>query len=215
MQQNPPVPYYSRYDQSIRVVTTFFAAVLGFGLKHMLDTAKTVNAEALYTYKWQFFVVTVLIFLRFLTGPANHLWLQYVKFQTYYRYPNFLVATDLLWLTVFACFGVAICYMNTPDGFFWRTFLLLAAAVASMIWDSALRIFGLRKPVGQWAGFWIALNVVQILILIVLWQVPFGGTIGLGGRLSLLAAASFVLLAVDFRWQLKQLAEGAPPRPPH
>jgi hypothetical protein len=78
-QLEPEPPMYPRYEPSIRAVTVFFAAVLGFGLKHLLDTDYTQKTADIYTYKWLFFLVAVFIFLRFLTGSANHLWLEYQK----------------------------------------------------------------------------------------------------------------------------------------
>jgi len=52
-QVEPEPPKFPRYDPSIRVVTLFFAAVLGFGLKHLLDIPNAQNTvEIIYTCKW-------------------------------------------------------------------------------------------------------------------------------------------------------------------
>jgi hypothetical protein len=191
-------------EPSIRVVTTFFAAVLGFGLKHMLDIPNTPDTEVLYDYKWGFFAVTIFIFLRYLSGSANHLWLEYVKVPTENRHPDFLLAMDLLWLTAFGCFGVAICYMRTPDEFFVRTSLLLLVAFAWTAYDHVLRRIQWRDPVGEWTNYWTLLNLVQIASVVFLSQFLWGTT-GLGVRLLLLASVSLSILAVDFSGQLTQL----------
>src|SRR4051794_9994756 len=58
-----------RYDQSVRVITAFFAALLGFGLKNLLDGRNLPQDVA-----GPCFVLSAILFLRFLIGSANHYW---------------------------------------------------------------------------------------------------------------------------------------------
>src|SRR5437879_4207317 len=66
-----------RYDQSIRVITAFFAALLGFGLKNLLDN-KSLPSDM----PAPCFILSVLLFLRFILGSANHYWYDYVNTDT-------------------------------------------------------------------------------------------------------------------------------------
>ncbi len=60
-----------RYEQSIRTITAFFAVLLGFGIKKLLDSGVELGGD-----KWPCFILSVLLFLRYLLGSANHLWLE-------------------------------------------------------------------------------------------------------------------------------------------
>lgn len=112
-EQGDPAPYYPRYKESIRVFTVFFAAVLGFGLKHLLDLHTKLAKQPVeifshnwVPYKWLFFLVATFIFLRFLTASANLLWFEYQREERDYGWrDNFLVIASFSWLTIFACFG--------------------------------------------------------------------------------------------------------------
>jgi len=163
-EQGERVPYYPRYEPSIRVVTVFFAAVLGFGLKHLLDTVKKDSLE-IYTHKWLFFLVAVFIFLRFLTGSANNLWLEHQKYKRVERRRELAkllswltrddvqVTFSLSWLTFFGLLGVYLCYAGTAREFFWRTVYLLSAtflgSMFQVLWSSA----NLSRPIGNGATF--------------------------------------------------------------
>jgi hypothetical protein len=55
--ESPKPPKFPRYEPSIRVIIVFFAAVLGFGLKHLLDMdiqdpVKAQKPVEAHTYKW-------------------------------------------------------------------------------------------------------------------------------------------------------------------
>jgi hypothetical protein len=164
-EQQPPVPYYPRYDPSIRVVTLFFAAVLGFGLKNLLDTPNAKNPVEIhtykgwtweiYTYKWLFFLVATFIFLRFLTGSANHLWLEYQKYMRHHQArDDVLVIVGFFWLTLFGCLGAFLCYADTAPHFFRRAgYLLLATLAGSMTQWLGYKL-KLTSPIGRWGDWW-------------------------------------------------------------
>lgn len=52
-------------EPGIRVITVFFAALVGFGLKHLADVTKC-SAPDIYPHRGICFVLAVLLFLRFL-----------------------------------------------------------------------------------------------------------------------------------------------------
>jgi hypothetical protein len=231
-QGNRP-PYYPRYKESVRIFTVFFAAVLGFGLKHLLDTTKVAQKPVgqihlyktweIHTYKWLFFLVAIFIFLRFLTASANLLWLEYQRDERDYDWrDNFLVIAGFSWLTIFAYFGAYLCYSGTPSQFFSRAFyLLLAAFVASVIhvpWTLVKKqLKKWRTSTGQWALGWLFVNGIQLAVVVLLSGVPswmWGSRLIVGGtwgtRLLVLAIASAVILIIDYIWQLWQLAK--PPK---
>jgi hypothetical protein len=161
-----------RYLQSITVVTLFFAALLGFGLNHLLETEHTEKGSIIADHRWGVFFVAVFIFLRFLTGSANHLWLEYVRDPRVDRswwfelnQDDVLFTWDLAWLTLFGYFGVAMCYSKNDHTFFWYTAGLLGAAFIWSVLDLYLRHLQWRRDIGGWAHRWIWLNFVQLLFV--------------------------------------------------
>jgi hypothetical protein len=57
----------------VRVFTVFFSALVGFGLKRLLDVQ--TPADFLIDRR-PCVILCVLLFLCFLTGSANHLWFE-------------------------------------------------------------------------------------------------------------------------------------------
>jgi hypothetical protein len=166
-----------RYKQSITVVTLFFAALLGFGLNHILETEHTEpDRSVIAHHRWGFFFVAVFIFLRYLTGSANHLWLEYVKYPRVPRtrfglnQDDILFTWDLAWLTLFGCFGVAMCYSKNENTFFFLTALLLSAALIWSLSDVFFRWLEWRSEIGDWAPTWIVLNLFQLSAVIWVWK---------------------------------------------
>jgi hypothetical protein len=213
LEQGGVGPYHRRYTESIRVFTVFFAAVLGFGLKRLLDQGPP-------SYKWLFFLVATFIFLRFLTSAANHLWLEYQRDDRDYGFLDDLFVMVLFsWLTVFGVLGAYLCYADKPPQFFWRaTILLIAAFAASVIqvgwfggtwiWKKIKQGGQRERQTGQWVWGWFVGNTFQLACVVVLMKGCFGGT--WGARLVFLAIISAFVLICDFYWQLSQLTR---PRP--
>jgi hypothetical protein len=201
--QPDPPPDYPLYGASISVFTVFFAAVLGFGLNHLLE----LDTQKGGPYKWLFFLVATFIFLRFLTAAANNLWLEYLKYERVYQsQDNFYVGAGFFWITVFGCLGAYLCYADAPTEFFRRACLLL---FATLLGSGLQWLFSKRKwsdPRGEWGSWFSLVNFVQLAAVVVYWST---GVLGLtwGIRLSFLAGASAVILVFDFYWQLKQVAK--------
>jgi hypothetical protein len=234
-------PQNPRYLESIRVVTTLFAAILGFGLNHILEAEHTEPARSVIAHhRWGFFLIALFIFLRFLTGSANHLWLEYVKDPRVDR-PRFglnpddiLFTVDLAWLTLFGCLGVAMCYAKNEDTFFLLTSGLLTAALIWSLLDWFFRRRQWRLEIGNWGPTWIVLNLIHLFVVLAAWLAGYLGTISLvakgdgalgllgywlttlfmdralGVRLAIVGFVSAALLAYDFYRQLRQLAKPPP-----
>jgi hypothetical protein len=208
-------PVFPRYNPSINVFTVFFAAVLGFGLQNLLSlhterankTAEIYGLELL-PYKWLFFLVATFIFLRFLTAAANNLWLEYQKYEREYRSrDDVYVGVGFFWITVFGCLGAYLCYANRPSEFFWRAGVLFFVT----LWGSGLQwlwsYLGRTRPRGQW-GWWFSLmNGLQLAAVVGFWRTGVWWDWTVGVRLLFLAVASFLILVIDFYWQLKQVAK--------
>jgi len=120
-----------RYDPIVRVITAFFAALIGFGIKRLLDLDDSSVPE-LAPIKIPCFLISVLLFLRYLTGSASHLWLEYVKHDDPKR-PWFF-AFDIGFLILFGVLALCICYSDDLLDFFcWSATLNLSAVIWGLI----------------------------------------------------------------------------------
>jgi len=195
----------------------FFAAVLGFGLKRLLDATESAKnpmevhtfkwfTVELYTYKWLFFLVAAFIFLRLLTASANHVWLEYQKYERpYRRRDDLLITVRFSWLTIFGCFGAYLCYAGDPSQFFWRaSYLLVACCAASVL--QVLSPVRWTTPIGEWAWGWLWVNFFQFAAVVVLMNVNWTW----GVRLVWLAIVSAGILFVDFYRQLQEIKKKLP-----
>lgn len=192
-------PKYEGYDPSIRVFIVFFAAVLGFGLKRLLDHGSP-------SYKWLFFLVATFIFLRFLTAAQNNLWLEYLKYgRVYSRLDDFYVGVGFFWMTVFGILGAYLCYADTPQEFFWRACILLSVTLlgSGLQWLWSLR--SRFDPKGEWGWWFTLVNGTQLTAVVGFWGI--GAWWGWTWGLFFLAAANLAILVADFSWQLKQVAK--------
>jgi hypothetical protein len=222
-------PEYPRYESSIRIVTVFFAAVLGFGLKHLLDLpthfAKTPVEICNYkwvAYRWLFFLVATFIFLRLLTASANYCWLEYLKYERpYHPRDDLLIIGGFSWLTIFGCFGAYLCYADTPSQFFWRASYLLTATFVASVLQVLVALFSSitsrwiswTTPVGRWVWGWFVVNTFQLAAVLVLMKGGLGWTWDV--KLLALGIVSAVILFFDVRWQLSLLARKLPQSVPY
>ena len=147
----------SPYDATIRVTTAFFAALAGIGLKHLLDAHE---GDALAPYRVPCFLIAVTLFLRFLTGSANHLWLEHIRHDK--RSPAIFLA-DFLFLVFFGIVAAFICYAPDLNAFLELCRLLLVASIAWAIAVKAPPIDPKMADRGAWWG-WSVINVAHILV---------------------------------------------------
>src|SRR5690349_13876561 len=107
----------NKFETSTRAASQFFAAFIGFSLKHILDARPDT---AIGENRFFFLCVSVFLFLRFFFGSANHLWLVYGVEQERQRlrYPNLHFVKDLLFLTGFGIMAAMICSKDEISAFF-------------------------------------------------------------------------------------------------
>jgi hypothetical protein len=199
-----------RYEQSIRVVTAFFAAVIGFGLKHLLDATQGGQISA---HKWPFFLVTIFLFLRYLLGSANHLWAEYVTGTPEdKKWPNIRVVKDFAFLVAFGVLAATMCYAPSALQFYLQGIYLVLVAVAWVIIDFIFYLFALKTINIRWM-FWLLLNGTQLIFFVValyLAHIRVGNPpwTTWSWSLVLLVPATASILLIDLLLQLRQLAQG-------
>ncbi len=166
------------YDATVRAITSFFAALIGFGLSHLLNAPGDLAPQ-----KTLLFLIAVLLFLRFLTGSANHLWLEYVQRDA----AVFPVLVDIIFLVGFGIIACFVCYSPTLGDFLYWSRVLLGAAVA---WGVLGQLIPGPEEVGEWR-WWILIDSVHLIAFFVL-----------KSALVWLCVVGFVLCIVDFWVQL-------------
>jgi hypothetical protein len=199
-----------RFENCVRSILAFFAALIGFGLKHILDADPNAYGD-IAVHRWQYFLVSVFLFLRFFLGSANHLWFEHLKPQKPEREPslqNKLLLSDLCFLIGFGLFAAVICYVKSPLEFCCWSIALIAFAILWGICDEVMRGSEARSY-GDW-GFWRLVNTSQFVLFGVAlllidercdlfswegWTLPW----------SLLLLSSFVIFIWDVRGQLAAL----------
>jgi hypothetical protein len=213
-----------RYENAVRVITAFFAVLLGFGLKRLLDSTTFSPPNAL----WPCFFLSVLLFLRFLLGSTNHMWFEFVrpdlKQDSSFNASRTQLLNDFLFLVAFGLIGVGICYSQDLEQFLQLNLLLAGVGLTWVVAYAAAGVFT-RKVLkrndaiskGQW-GYWGWINLIQFaavltvkcLIIPADWgTVPWWPALLPGDAwdisLLLLTLVYLVLLIVDVAFQLKNL----------
>lgn len=216
-----------RYENAIRTITAFFAVLLGFGLKRLLDSGTSAPSFSPAHALWPCFFLSVLLFLRFLLGSANHMWFEFVRpdrkegATLAFDKLRVRILNDFAFLVVFGLVGVGICYSETLDQFL-RLNLLLAAI--GIVWVAVYWLIGKTRgraagaaSAGRW-GYWGWINLIQFaavlttqcLVLPANWgTVPWWPRIFPGPpwdiALLLLCVVYLALLAIDVTLQLRNL----------
>jgi len=103
-----------RYESSIRIITAFFAALVGLAVRYVIDGNNPLSADL----RWPCFLLSVFLFLRFLLGSANHLWYEYTKNEPA-QVCRYSVGKDFGFLISFGCMAVAITFAKTLKEFLW------------------------------------------------------------------------------------------------
>src|SRR5947209_1707933 len=120
-----------RYENSIRVISAFFSALIGFSLKNLLDLAKADKTAA--ADWWSALILAVLLFLRFLLGSANHLSLVHVKARPT-ESTRYHLIFDLFFLVLFGLVALRMCYSeNLLDFFIYNAVYLVFAVVWGVV----------------------------------------------------------------------------------
>jgi hypothetical protein len=199
-----------RYERSIAVTTAFFAALIGFGLKRLLDNARdaVTDNSAIYPAEWwALFVMAVLLFLRFLLGAANHMTLEYVRRKKPYPHRRLHFTFDLSALVALGCVAAVICYSRDIPTFLCWNLVYLGIGIG-WGWVAAAT----RKEQREEWNFWVVLDLlvaIPVLIaraLTALWiaKPPEHSRWTLVVLIGLVVCYA-IALAVDFAAQLAAL----------
>jgi hypothetical protein len=213
-----------RYEQSTRVITAFFSVLLGFGLKNLLDPKALDAANA----RWPCFLMSVFLFLRFLLGSSNHMWLEFVHPDdtkvdgtvTEFNVSRFQILKDFFFLVIFGLVGMTICYSTTVEEFLNGNLRLTGIALVWVFINLVIGCFR-EMPPGKWS-YWLWVNLAQFFSILVVhcfviprhWgTIPYWLSFSLPGpawewSLFILVVVYLVIFTWDFSTQLKILKGG-------
>lgn len=206
-----------RYEQSIRVITAFFAVLLGFGLKKLLDNEIFQPENA----RWPCFIMSVFLFLRFLLGSNNHMWFEFVRQDlaqnSAFKAPRTQILNDFLFLVLFGLIGMAICYSKNLTQFLELNLLLTGIGLIWVILYAVIGCFRMKRqgtiPRGTWS-YWGWVNLAQFTAVLMIycfaipnkwgtvpwWPTFFGAA--WEWSLAILVIVYLIILIVDISKQL-------------
>lgn len=186
-------------EPGIRVITVFFAALVGLGLAHIADVT-VLNGPDSYPDDFTCFILAVLLFLRFLLGSANHLWYEHSRPRG--KADTLQLGIDLLFLIFYGLIAVYTCYAKTLEQFLWSSVVLLGVACAWSWIEAACKSHKRR-----WKD-WIFIDFVQIsfLLLVLAWVIDVGDLwFGYAWWKVILLPVYSLCLVADFRVQMQVL----------
>jgi hypothetical protein len=186
-------------EAGIRAVLALFAAVLGFGLKRMLDGEPGATGYAdLAAYRWAIFTVVVALFARYLAGSGFHFVFEHAR-QSRPDARSFV--SDVMFLAAFGLIGLSICYAPNAHTLLMRiAFLNLLA----LIWTCA-------RANKTWR-FYLPINLLSMVAFTIFWIVvkynrdfafqPWSVVAGLNWFWLDVVLVSMLILLLDLRGQL-------------
>jgi hypothetical protein len=193
------------YGTVVHMFTIFFYVLMSLALKETL--ASTTFAEQ--PQKWLCFIAALFLLSRFLFGSSSHLYAEHAEEKDEKEGSRFFM-WHLIWIMVFAILGARICFSeNVADFLEWNGWYGLVALIASAL-DRKKEIEDHIKFSDGWAGRWLIFNGVHAMIsfLCLKWQeASAGGSTlrGFNSPLIVLSLVLFILLLLDFRFQLRKL----------
>jgi hypothetical protein len=195
-------------EPTIRVVLILFAAILGYGLKRILDNADAIGG--IYGVNgWILFLITLSLAIRFFTGSANHTSSRYL--QTNDDITDKAAWEFIIDICIMIMSGVvlsAVCYSESP-----AEYLLLSIAflTLSIIWGFIERYIW---NVDKWF-FWFKIDFVLIILYMIILCIEYYGILRPDFRILnfewpwlVLLVFSLVSIVVDLRSQIKVLQSG-------
>jgi hypothetical protein len=110
-------------EAGFRAILTLFAAVVGYGLKHILDFNAGGDApeglRQLAQFRWPLFIVAIATFARFVVGAAIHITYEHIRLGNKAFRLTYLL--DILFVSVYGLISRCVLCANT-DGCAWLAF---------------------------------------------------------------------------------------------
>jgi hypothetical protein len=192
-------------EPTIRVVLTLFAAILGYGLKRILDNADAIGG--IYGVNgWILFLITLSLSIRFFTGSANHTsarFLQTSKAITDKDAWEFIV--DICILIMSGVLLSAVCYSESPAEYLLLSIAFLTLAI---IWGLIERYIW---KVDKWF-FWFKIDFLLVILYVIILCIEYYGILRPDYRIFnfewpwlVLLVFSLASIVVDIRSQIKVL----------
>lgn len=217
----------SALEAGFRAILTLFAAVIGFGLKRLLDLGALLiepqphqflvehrDLLLLAQFRWPIFVVTTAAVARYFIGAAMHITFEHIRLATTTHAATFL--RDVFWLGAYALAGMGAAYSSSPLAALWWLLLLHCLALR---WAMFGPDFFKYRPAKNTWSFFARMNLLGIagLLVSVLVMVRWPGIAyakppdwAPSWNLYWLAisAGAIVLLISDVAQQLKTIGVG-------
>lgn len=177
-----------------RVVLTLFAAIIGFGLKKIIE--ENAIDSNFGVDNWIIFLITLSLSVRFFIDSAVHTAVQYVQNNPAPNILNFIY--DMLLLITLGTLIAFLCYADSPEVYLKLSILFFGLVIA---WWAIEWIFW-SLPIGL---YWIIINLAHLAVYVVVFLKVSGSGDGIisawywYGILS----ASIVFLILDLYLQLK------------
>ena len=144
------------YEKSLKIASWFFTFLVSLSLINVLGRDATQTPTPFYVNRGLFFVIGSLLFLRYLTGSAVHLWFEYLRLERNLDKNAF--QRDFYFLLIFGSLGLFAFYQNTIDNFLFGTIALVGSALLWGGWNWQ------KNRTSPW-NYWIFINGIQIIVL--------------------------------------------------
>jgi hypothetical protein len=196
-----------RFESALRIALTFYATLVSFGLRHILDISAD-DPRTIGNYKWYFFFSALFLFSRFLLGAANHLWVEHIwrNRDLEHEIPKpayFFFGLDLGFITMFGCFATLLAYLKTANEIFLVAIVFLLVVIGWGFLDQILRDYRKFKSALDW-GFWLKINCFHLVFIAVAWALQLQDSLKPAAWI-ILTVASTVSLVWDCAAQLQCL----------
>lgn len=201
----------SPYKESVKTVCWLFTLLVGLALQRIIE-----GDSPLGSYRWPCFVLGVFLFLRYLLGSANHLWITYCTKDGAASARFGRAVFDFASLGVFGSMAVLI--SQSPDMMKFVEYNLYLIGLASLwcLFDAVLSVcYSDWHGIGDWFkkgwGFFLLINIGQGLLLfqfVWVWprlDNPAAASPGWSLAVCLLVILYAVCLILDFRLQINTI----------
>lgn len=187
----------------IRSVVAFFAAVVGFGLKHLLDPVAGTGAAAIEfnSNRWLCFIITGVFSIRILAGASVHMIREHASDDTDERKIRYHLSFDIACLLLF---GLCILYASYAASL-WQFIMRSVLAALATVGSSIVLTCRSKQSARRWQ-FFVILDLAYLAALGIcgLLYIELPGVVlgGANAAILLLFCAGLILAGLDIREQI-------------